>query len=510
LAKLTDNQKSLLTIGVGALLAVGFGVLVYLDLGKIEEMEAEIEVQKTKKAMNDAEIARIPGLEKELVAYKRIVTDNAKILPTEDDIHAFLRELSSLEKDLGFTLRQVPVYKPESYKAVGSITKIPLKMQVTASTRSLLRFLNSLENRDRLVSISDIRINPTGETGRPGQDLEHEISLAFELYRYDPKAGPTGKFPITEQKFDQLLTTKEVKDILAAKGRPTSIERYQLLPGRDNRRDLFVDPRKRTDKAGGPREGPRGNEEAQLELLTQKYLKLELELESYRHAEKEKDFLRMAASKKNFLQAKEELESEIKKVSLNQPEFTLRDLQDRYLAEVKQPYIRLMAQAQDLVAGSDTGGVAVKITAELAAEMRKELVGLVEKGKFQDAADKWNGIDALVRDAIVARSLEDGARPHVDAMRKIGEEAKYQAILHSRKIEVQGIVRMEKSSAVIINGKTLFPGKALDKDVRFLRVEEVGKGEPDRIIFSVDGHEMAYTQPKPALLQSERALLEQE
>jgi hypothetical protein len=301
-----------------------------------------------------------------------------------------------------------------------------------------------------------------------------------------------------------------VKDRVAATGRPTSIERYQLRPGRDNRRDLFVDPRKRTDKDPSKEGGPRGQEETQLELLGQKFQRLQLELESYRNAEKEKDFLRMAAAKKNFLQAKEELEEEIRKVSQRQPEFTIRDIQDRYLSEFKLPYVKLMAQAQDLVAGIDGKPQGVKITGEMAMGMRKDLDALVEARKFQEAADKWNGIDALVRDAIVSKTLEDSARPHIDAMRKVGEEAKYQAILHARKIEIQGIVRMEKTSAVIVNGKTLFPGKALDKDVRFLRVEEGGKGEGDRIIFSVDGHEVAYVQPKPALLQSERAVLQQE
>ena len=126
MAKLSDNQKSLITFGVGGLLAIGFGVLIYFDLGAVKEMETQIEGERANKTANEAEIAKIPGLEKELVAYKRIVTDNAKILPTDDDIHTFLRDLSNLEKDLGFTIRQVPQYKLDAYKGVGLITRIPL------------------------------------------------------------------------------------------------------------------------------------------------------------------------------------------------------------------------------------------------------------------------------------------------------------------------------------------------------------------------------------------------
>ena len=511
MAKLTDNQKSMLTLGVGALAAIGFGVLIYFDLEQKKEYEEQTAQFQAQKATNDAKIAKIPGLEKDLVAYKRIVLDNSKILPTEDEIHAFARDVSALEKELGFTMKSVPVYKPEQWPKVASITKIPLKMQISASSRAFLRFLNILENRDRLVSVTDFKINPSPDEPRPGQELEHEVSLSFDLYRYDPKAGPQGAFPISDAKFDTLLGSKEVKDILAAKGKPASLERYQLLPGRDNRRDPFVDPRRRTDTTGaGSAEGKRGEEETRIEALRLKLERLRLDLESYRNAEKEKDFLRMAASKRNFLQARQELEDEIRTISQQQPEFTSRDLQERYQSEVRQPYVRLMAEAQDLGTEAGPGGVTVKVTAEMAAGMRKDLEGLVAQRKFQEASEKWVGIESLVRDAFTAKTVEDAARPHIDAMRQVGEHAKFQHILHSKKIDVQGVVRMEKSSAVIINGRTLFPGKAFDKDVRFVRVDPGAKGEADRIVFSIDGHEVEYMQPKPALLQSERALLQQD
>ena len=417
MAKLTDNQKSILTLGVGALLAVGFGVLIYFDYEETKKVEAETADLEQKRLANAAKIAKIPGLEKDLVAYKKIVLDNSKILPTEDEIHSFARDMSNLEKELGFTMKSVPVYKPEQWPKVASITKIPLKMQLSASTRAFLKLLNILENRDRLVSVSDFKINPSGEEARPGQELEHEVSLSFELYRYDPKAGPQGPFPISDQKFDTLLGSKEVKDVLAAKGRPASLERYQLLPGRDNRRDPFIDPRRRTDTAGATSgDGQRTEEETRIEALRLKLERLRLELESYRNAEKEKDFLRMQAAKRNFQQAKDEFEEEIRTISQSQPEFKNRDLQERYQSEVRQPYVKLMADAQDLGTGPGPGGITIKVTAEMAATMRKDLESLVSQRKFQEAAEKWNGIEGLVRDAFTAKTVEDSARPHIDAM----------------------------------------------------------------------------------------------
>ena len=175
--------------------------------------------------------------------------------------------------------------------------------------------------------------------------------------------------------------------------------------------------------------------------------------------------------------------------------------------EVKRPYEKLMIDFADLIGGSGTRD-GYTLTEGAAAGLRKGLQESVDNRKFREAAEQWGGIDALVRDA--GRNVEEGAKPHVEAMRVIGEHARYQAMLAEKKIEVQGLVRMERTSAAIINGRTLFPGKNLDKDTVFLRVEEGSKGEPDRLIFKIQGHEVDHIQPKPQTLGSEKAILTQD
>jgi Tfp pilus assembly protein PilO len=506
-AKLTDNQKSLLILGGGIVFAIASGAGIYLDLGERDDLKIQIDEQVKQRDANNVEIARIPTLKRELAAYRKIVTDNAKILPTDDDIYVFFRDISNLEKEAGISIRTFPTYAPTG-GGVAAITKFPMKMQLTATTRAFLRFLNQLESRERLVSVTDFRINPASEEPKPGTDRENDISVNFDLYRYDPKAAPQGvKSPFRSQDEElQLLEMKEVKDLIAAKGRPANIERYQLLAGRDNRRDLFVDPRRRLNKPGGG--GPvdvRSQEEVALAVLLVKLERVKTELESYQNAVDSKDFLRQAALKQSFCKLRDALVEDLKKISANSPEFKSRDLQERYLQEVKRPFERLMAESP---IPADGGVGTVALTEAMAAGMRKDLDDLMGKRMFHEAEEKWTQIDALVRDA--GKKVEEAANPHIAAMRTMGEHAHFQSLLAEKKIEVQGIVRMERISAVIVNNRTLFPGKSFDKETSFLRVEEGGKGESDRLLFRIQGHEVDYIQPKPQLLGSDRAFLTQD
>jgi Tfp pilus assembly protein PilO len=508
--KLTDTQKSLIILGGGGLLAVGAGVMVYFDLGEKAKVEEEIEGRKKARAENAAEIAKVPDLKNKLVAYKKVVTDNARILPTLDDINNFIRDLSTLEKEVGISIRSLPSYNPSAYRNVSAVTRIPMKMQIIASSRSFLRFLNLLENRDRLVSVTTFRVNPSGNSPKPGQEIEHDISVEFELYRYDPKAGGAEP-PIKPVEEAQLLETKEVRDLVASKAKPTSIEKYQLLPGRDNRRDPFVDPRRRVvqEKGAGTEGGTDKQEETLFETLSVQLEKLRLEIESYRNADQAKDFLRMAASKRNAMKYREELEDNIRRVSQSSPEFKRRDLQEKYINEIKQPYLKLVTDSSDIFEGTGGPKGQFRFTEVIGQGLRKELKEMMDKRQFPEAAEKWAVIDQLARDA--KQNVDDGARPILKEMEKMGEHARYQTMLGQKKIDIQGIVRMERVSAVIINGRTLFPGKNLDRDTIFLRVEDGGaRGEGDRLIFSIMGHEVDYIQPKPQLLNMGKAELQQE
>jgi Tfp pilus assembly protein PilO len=510
LAKLTDNQKTMVILGSGALLALGAGAMIYVDLGARDEVLLKIDEQKALKTTNDGEIKKIQPLTQELVAFKKIVTDNAKILPTDADINNFFRDLANMEKEAGISIRTLPAYNPTLDKNLPLVSRFPMKMQLTASTRAFLRFLNQIESRERLVSISEFRIAPASESQKPGAEIEHDISVSFDLYRYDPKGGPTGKFPVGTADELRLLETKEVKDLVASKGRPQNLEQYRLLQGREGRPDPFLDPRRRTGKVGpaADTDDTRSREELLLESLRFKLEKLRLELEGYRNAEQSKDFLRMAAAKRNLQKATGDIEEEIRKVSANNPEFKSRDIQDRYLVEVKRPYEKLMQEIGAIVdRGGRPGGPIISLTEVMAAGIRKDMQDLFDRRAFKECFEKWNSVEALEREATASKSVEEGAKPHLDAMRAMGVRSRHQQMLEEKKFNLQGVMRMETGSAVIVNGKAVRENRNVDKDVVFVRVV-AGKdrSDPDRLIFKVQGQEVDWIPPKPEILTKEKAL----
>jgi hypothetical protein len=329
-----------------------------------------------------------------------------------------------------------------------------------------------------------------------------------------------------------LRESPAVKDLIRKEGKPTFLERYRLLRVKESRRDLFLDPRRRTGKVGEETVGDtRELEAVQLEALRILYEKARLELESFREAEKlSTDFLRRSAAKRAFLTAFQQLESEIQRVSRRSPEFSSRDIQDRYQVEVKRPYELLTEEAKDV---TGVNGPATGVTEDQAKGYLKELQFLSDGRKFTETVDKWLAIETLLRDA--GKNVEEGARPHITEMRRLGEHAQYQSLLAQRKIQVQGVVQMnkraepvepgveptspggeqERVSAVIVNGRFLKPGEYLDKDLVFRGVDVDGRLLFTFLIKQADTgatgkHNVDYVQPQPDLLQQGTADLGQD
>lgn len=528
--KLTENQKSLVILGGGLLLAVGFGVMTYLHWTKAGEIEAEIVRKKAERDKNDKEILRTKPLKHEFVAYGQIVQNNSKILPTAAVVHEFIRDLGNLEKETGITVKTLPKYD-EGKSVVPNISKIPMKLTLGSSTRNLLRFMNQLENRERLITITDFRIAPTTAEAKPGQENEHDVSMTFEVYRYQPPQGAAEEPLVTDAERTLLLDQAEVKKILEQEGKPTLLERYDLMRTREDRRDLFTDPRRRLTGTGVDvtQDDIYTKESTQYAFLELKYRKAKVEYDAFRNVESSPDFLLRAAQKKAFLQAMESLEGEIKKVSARSPEFQSRDIQDKYVLNVKRPYEKLKNDAQDILSNEVTvGDKGPKITEEIARGLRQELQALVDARKFPEASERWQNIDLAFRDA--GKRVEEGAKAHHEAMKALGERARYQKLFAEKKMDILGVVRMQKPpspdadpneppaapemvSAIIVStpgtkdvgSRILTPGKTLDRDVQFRGVEEGG-----RLLFSFQGHEVDYVPPPPDLLTLKRDILTSE
>jgi Tfp pilus assembly protein PilO len=508
--KLSETHKAFVILAVGALVAIGGGVGAYVWSGKVKEVEEKIAAAQTKYDANEKEIAKIDGLKKEVVAYHTIVRQNSQILPTDAELTTFLRWISNLDKETGVTLKSVPNYVLQSNVKGGvqGITRIPMTMQVSGSTRAFLRFLNELEKYERLVSVVDFRFSPGDEKDAQGGEVEHDVAVKFEIYRYDAKTQGVDLDKIIRQgEFDDLRNNDPtVKKILQEKGRPVRIERYQLLPGRDARRDPFIDPRRRIgpSSANANESDPSKQDEAILEVLGVQLEKAQSYFESFKLADQRSDYLLQAANRRLFEQARAELEENLRRVAAKP--LTSRQHQDRYSNEIDRPYRALAEQANRLFSvgpSGPEGGTGPRLTVAIAADTLRRMRDHAQAREWEKCLEQSLNLEQLVKDA--KDRIDEGARAPLAELRLLAERAQAQTVLAKKGFKVQGIVKMPHSSAIIVNDKTYFQGKKLDAETIFLRVTDEGA-----ILFTVGGKEADYVPEKPKLIPMDKASLGQE
>ncbi len=495
MAKLTEGQKAGVWLAVGGVVALGAGYMAWEDYGAYEQVRADIAAKQQEKEKNQAEIEKIPGVRREVVQFKEIVEVNSKILPTDADIYTFIRFLGKLEKEHNMTIKALPNFSvPENSKA---ITDIPMQLQLVGTMRGFLRFLNAIESHERLVSVTLFRVSP-GQAKDASTEAIHDFSVGFKVHRYDAKAG--GKLAtIPAEEEAAIKSMASVKEFIREKAKPKVLEPYQLMPGRDGRRDPFMDPRRVIDTSSTVSESTVYPEQKRkLEALKVNLDTADVELRAFELAKEKDDFLLMAAQKKKYQEAKELLDVNLREVTKKVPAFTFKDLQDDFMRNVDEKYRAMSAKADQLQVGGQTGGGGIG-----AAEARRllgELREMADNRLFDAAVDKGNQIAAYVAES---PRVDDAAKPHLAEIKRIAEHARFQQQFERKGIVVKGIVRTPHTSAVILGERTLLPNKSLDAETVFLRAEEGG-----RLVFRMKDHEVDYIVEPPKIISSEWASLE--
>ncbi len=492
--KLTETQKTILMLAAGGLLAAGAGVWIYLDYGTMAELDTKITAKKDEFEKNKQEIAAKGKLEEQVWAYRQIVEENTKILPQAAEVHEFNRVLARLEKDSNVTLEALP--PPTVALGTTAIAPIPMHLKLKASTRAFLRFLHGLESHPRLVRVSNFSITSANKAPVAGQEAVHEVSLDFETYQYNPASGlvkvaiPAAS--VKEMQGGDPGRAGRVKDTVAKAGRP-AIEQYKLLTGKEGRRDMFLDPR----RAAGPvtpvdgQQPDIGTREAdELSLLVTELDSVQNCFDIVKAADAAKEYLRRATAIRNLDRARQEYTSEVRKVTARTPAFTNRDIEQRFQDEVQNRYDRLTVEIERYLgpANPDMGITQVRLAD--ARQFVKEIEDLAAARQWDAATEKFVQLDTYLKDP--RTKVMADAEQEVAKLRDVGERVMLQSAFMKKDLRLQGVVRLERGSAIILNGKTLKAGKgALDEETTFLRVAEDG-----RLIFSYKGREVDYVPPK--------------
>jgi Tfp pilus assembly protein PilO len=245
------NQKKLLLVIVGgAVLLCGAAIGgVYWAHGLIEEVEVQVKQKQEAIAAADAKIAKVPGLEKDVVILRENLDEYVKILPNTKELNAFVRMLNQFERQTGIQSTGLQPIRGGEVKGQ-RFTPIGYTYEATATLWQCLKFINLIENYERFISVTEITITSGGKNrsdeSRDG-DVVHTVKLTMQTYSYNGSAeGKEVKVP------DYAALKAALREEIWKSQIAIRIDRYDHR-GAQGRRDILVDPRERGDIAkNGP------------------------------------------------------------------------------------------------------------------------------------------------------------------------------------------------------------------------------------------------------------------
>ena len=456
--KMTEKQKMMAVGGValGVCLVAAGGV--YWASGLIEELEQTIAQKKTDIAACEQKIAKIPATEKEVVILRENLGEYVKILPEEQGLEDFVKMLYQFEQSSGIQTINFQPSRParKNDKQVERFERIEYQYELTATLWQFLKFINSIENYERLVAITDYSIGQLNEREpvmRDG-DTVHTIKLTMETYTYNPNStGQEVTIPDYNDKKDQL------REEIVKRMQPIRIDKYEHRGAR-GRRDMFVDPREREGQAeGAPVEEQRAivekflGEVQRLKAVSQKLTKPDLTIFDQFTFERE---LKEGIAK---------LEEQVQEVNGKQ-QITSPQLRQRWVKEVLEPLADMKS------AGASKDGDKARdpyLSGEEMQQLVDSMSQLMGEGDLQAASDRYEAIsprllvpesDPRYSVAVTAQALHVRVRTAME--------------FSQLELKIQGVVVNHDTgrSGLLLNGNTYEEGEYISDELMLRRVEE--------------------------------------
>lgn len=465
MAKLSEKKRLLLTIGVTVALTGGLTALIFSDRGEIEGLQTEIEDLDGRIAAADIEIRKTREREDKVVVFRAVESRELAVLPDQQKIADFYRNLGKFFAAAGLKFRELPESQAVESDLAKGIYVTRNQVECQGDSASLLKFLNMVENDPRLVSIKGLKVEGADNARSRKTDkdapLLHDITMHLESYFYNP--ANLGFKAVSIPAEEQRLQDPIVKDAIAA-FQPERPDTYVLRPSA-SRRDPLVDPRQRREKV---------DEDAEATEFTRQ----------------EKVVLEVEGAHRDISELQEQLKAlilggELFKADRLQAEVDskVNELRGR-LAQVSQmktiinptlsARVQIVQERVDEFLGrrvpretTVTKSVAEKTLAEL-----KEYFGKLEYTEVATLGSAW-------ADYLKSKEVDSDARPLLAEISSLRARARILAEAESIPIQITGTIVDEKDPArsmAMVNGTRLHPGDPVDekKEVQVFRVLRTG------------------------------------
>jgi len=463
--RFTEKQLTITTIVVAVIIAGLFAYLIYEDLSKIDEEKANIENLTSQIRTADAEIAKKPARETDVIVNREIVERDSKILPDESEINDFINVIGDFEKYSGVVVTQVQGLKERAGSGTSAILKIPLKLKIRGSMEQYLKFINLFENHERFVRISGFSI-AAGRFVDENGNRQHDIGLELETYQYDPKGGQVKRveIPNYERRKQEIGIQKRIRA-----EKPAHIEKYQMKP-RINRRDPFEDPREAEtpdELTGDEQENDITVQRATLDELVLEVGMLSDDVRMEQQFKEEHKYMRLAAVARAIDQRMSTLDFRLSDVLANR-EITIPELKDEFNKKVVAVYEQIKEQRKSSAEHQD-----VLIERKQVWETLQKMKTKFESGEYDDVIQTYQGFERLTE----GRHFSPDAEPVKEQMDILAQQAQVINKFESEPLKIEGvIIDPKKSSFAIINGHILSEGEFVDSEGR-IKIMQISQNE---------------------------------
>ncbi len=459
MSNLSERQLLCLTIGVAALLTAGLLYLVFDDRGEIEGIEDEISALDSRLQTAEIERRKIPAREDKVLQFRAVEPLELSVLPREQQISDFHRDLSSFLTSAGIGFQELPESSPEDSELAKGIRVTRNRMKGRGVAGAILKLINNIENDGRLVAVKGFKVSG-GEADRDDADAPvlHDFELELETYFYRPQRGAIRREHIPGA--EERLQDPKMRAAIAA-FQPERPDTYVLRPS-VGRRDPLVDPRKEAETIDpAVLQDQLRKEEAIVIEMENRYREVAELLEKEKALERVGDMFRLDRIRReidekiNDLRARLEHTAATKAVQIAE----LRARIDIILESLNR--VRSTRAPKEVV-----------VTRSVAEKVMEELQKLFEEGKY-------NEIDALGQSwmsFLRAKQVMPEAQAVLEQIKAVRAKGKVLGEFDGMSFEISGVIvdhENPQRSLANVNGKSVRAGDAIDAKgrVKIHRVE---------------------------------------
>ena len=221
------------------LLTAGMGWLIHREMENIKQAREEVATLRTNIESSRKLIEGTRKLEDEVIVLREIATVIKQILPDQEDVNNFIKQLNEFARDAGMATTAFRKKQDNrSSREKGDFEKVAYTLSLEGDVFQFLSMLDNLETHKRFIAVPAFKMTAANrrEVEEDGV-ARHRIQLDVETYKYAPNTSVT---PVRIEGYDRKrdLLAGEVNRRRAA----LSLANYDYR-GPRGRRDPWIDPR---------------------------------------------------------------------------------------------------------------------------------------------------------------------------------------------------------------------------------------------------------------------------